>query len=170
MENSWIKFQRVELMIMLISTALWGFSLPSRIQDTRMVSNTNTSQIQGLSIGSFGLLRPKPQGNIESESRVICFFECVGIYGCLTHQNSISRDKRSEIVFKNKVEAFDFFEKNLEKALTLVTTSKKLLYKNYWCRRSQLQKHCGHHPCKSQFSISPTFNNLKKKYEEHAFN
>ena len=150
------------------------------------------ARFRAKALDPFGLLRPKPQGNIESESKVICFFECVddkchaflklrkvkpdskgnsfGIYGCLTHQHSISRDKRSEIVFKNKDEAFSFFEKNLEKTFTLVTTSKKLQYRNYWCRRSQLQKHCGHHPCKSQFSISPTFNNLKKKYEEHAFN
>ena len=150
------------------------------------------ARFRAKALDPFGLLRPKSQGNIGSETRVICFFECVddkchaflklrkvkpdskgnsfGIYGCLTHQHLISRDKRSEVVFKNKFEAFDFFEKNLEKTFTLVTTSKKHLYKNYWCRRSQLKNHCGHHPCKSQFSISPTFNNLKKKYEEHAFN
>ena len=86
----------------------------------------------------------------------------------MTHQHSISREKRSEIVFKNKIEALDFFEKNLEKAFS--NGKKNLQYNHtiYQCRRSRLAKHCGHHPCKSNFSIAPTFNTLKEnpKYAE----
>ena len=35
-------------------------------------------------------------------------------------------------------------------------------YNIYRCRRSRLAKHCGHHPCKSNFSIGPTFGTLKE--------
>ena len=76
--------------------------------------------------------------------------------------------KRSEIVFKNKVEALDFFNKNLEKTSTEICTKPKLQYNLYGCRRSKLAKQSGHHPCKSTFSIAPTFNTMKvtPKYEE----
>ena len=148
------------------------------------------ARFRAKALDPFGLLRPKSQGNIGSETRVICFFECVddkchaflklrkvkpdskgnsfGIYGCLTHQHSISREKRSEIVFKNKVEALDFFNKNLEKTSTEICTKPKLDYHLYGCRRSKLAKHSGHHPCKSTFSIAPTFNTMKAtpNYEE----
>ena len=130
----------------------------------------------------------------SSEANIICFFKCVddrchafikiqkvkpdskgnsfGIYGCLTHQHSIPRDRKSEIVFKNEIEAIDFYDKNLKKAFSFVKESKKSQYKHYRCRRSGLSKCSGHHPCKSYFSIAPSFNNLKAKpnYEELCFN
>ena len=130
----------------------------------------------------------------SSEANIICFFKCVddrchafikiqkvkpdskgnsfGIYGCLTHQHSIPRDRKSEIVFKNEIEAIDFYDKNLKKAFSFVKESKKSQYKHYRCRRSGLRKHSGHHPCKSYFSIAPSFNNLKAKpnHEELCFN
>ena len=140
------------------------------------------ARFRAKALDPFGLLRPKNnQRDLKSEVVIICFLECVddrchafikirkvkpdskgnsfGIYGCLTHQHSISREKRSEIVFKNKIEALDFFEKNLEK--TFSNVKKKMQYNIYRCRRSRLAKHCGHHPCKSSFSIAPTFNTLK---------
>ena len=90
----------------------------------------------------------------------------------MTLQHSIPRDKRSEIVFKNEIEELDFYDKNLKKAFSFVKESKKSQYKYYRCRRSGLKKHCGHHPCKSYFSIAPSFNNLKAKpnFEELCFN
>ena len=149
------------------------------------------ARFRAKALDPFGLLRPKNnQRNLKSEVVIICFLECVddrchafikirkvkpdskgnffGIYGCLTHQHSISREKRSEIVFKNKVEALDFYNKNLEKTSTEICTKPKLDYHLYGCRRSKLAKHSGHHPCKSTFSIAPTFNTMKvtPKYEE----
>ena len=152
------------------------------------------ARFRAKALDPFGLLRPKNQSSLESEVRIICFLECVddrchafikiqkvkpdskgnlfGIYGCLTHQHSISREKRSEIVFKNRIEALDFFNKNLEKTFTKACTNKRLQHNIYRCRRSRLARHCGHHPCKSNFSIAPTFNTLKAnpKYEEHFDN
>ena len=153
------------------------------------------ARFRAKALDPFGLLRPKNhQRNLESEVRIICFFEWVddkchaflklwkvkpdskgnsfGIYGCLTLQHSIPRDKRSEIVFKNEIEELDFYDKNLKKAFSFVKESKKSQYKYYRCRRSGLKKHCGHHPCKSYFSIAPSFNNLKAKpnFEELCFN
>ena len=148
------------------------------------------ARFRAKALDPFGLLRRKHQENLESEVSVIYCLECVddrchafvklrkvkpdsqgnsfGIYGCLTHQHSISRDKRSEIVFKNKVEAFNFIEKNLEKTFSNVKKNLQYNHTTYQCRRSRLAKHCGHHPCKSNFSIAPTFNTLKEnpKYAE----
>ena len=141
------------------------------------------ARFRAKALDPFGHLRTKHQDNLESEVNDIYFLECVddrchafmklrkvkpdskgnsfGIYGCLTHQHSISRDKRSEIVFKNKVQALDFFEKNLEKTFSNVKKNLHYNHTIYRCRRSRLAKHCGHHPCKSNFSIAPTFNTSK---------
>ena len=166
------------------------FLCPSESRIQEWFPTLIQARFRAKALDPFGLLRPKPQGNIGSESRVICFLEfvddrchaflklrkvkpdlkgnSVGIYGCLTHQHSISREKRSEIVFKNKVKTLNFFNKNLEKTFTEICTKPKLDYHLYGCRRSKLAKHSGHHPCKSTFSIAPTFNTMKAtpNYEE----
>ena len=41
-----------------------------------------------------------------------------GLYGCITHQHPLLRNKRSEIFFKNKVEAQDFFDINIKRMYT----------------------------------------------------
>ena len=166
------------------------FLCPAESRIEEWFPTLTQARFRAKALDPFGLLRKKHQGNLESEVSIIYLFKCgderchaflklrkvkpdskgnsFGIYGCLTHQHSISREKRSEIVFKNKVEALDFFNKNLEKTSTEICTKPKLDYHLYGCRRSKLAKHSGHHPCKSTFSIAPTFNTMKAtpNYEE----
>ena len=85
---------------------------------------------------------PDPQGN------------SYGVYGCISHQHPLTRQNRSEIVFKDKSEVDDFFEKNLRSTYTVQATGKKKKltnYKSFVCRRKKL-KNDGKVDCKSCFS------------------
>ena len=88
-------------------------------------------------------VRPDSQGNTY------------GLYGCLTHQHPITRDKRSEIIFRNKTEAQEFYDTHL-KHMYKTTISRKNSYRHFKCRRKGL-KELGHHPCESTVSFHPTF-------------
>jgi hypothetical protein len=85
---------------------------------------------------------PDPEGN------------AYGVYGCISHQHSLTRQNKSEIVFKNKAEVDDFFEKNLRSTYTVQTTGNKKKsanYRTFECRRKNL-KNDGNVDCKSWFS------------------
>ena len=82
---------------------------------------------------------PDPEGN------------CYGVYGCTSHQHSLTRQNKSEIVFKDKAEVDDFFEKNLRSTYTS-QSGKKKYYRAFECRRKNL-KNDGNVDCKSWFSI-----------------
>ena len=95
-----------------------------------------------------------------------------GFYGCFAHQHPLPRNKRSEIIFKNKEEAHEFYEKNLKTMYSITSSGPKKhsCYENsdheyigFECRRRRLAKGCGHHPCKSSFSIKPTFAKPRSK-------
>ena len=82
---------------------------------------------------------PDPEGN------------SYGVYGCISHQHSLIRQDKSEIVFKDKAEADDFVEKNLRSTYTSQSGQKKN-YRAFECRRKNL-KNEGNVDCKSWFSI-----------------
>ena len=87
------------------------------------------------------------------------------LYGCLTHQHSLERNNRSEIVFANETEALDFYTKNLQNMYTISGTKRvEHNYKHFSCRRTKLSKDCGYYPCKSAFSLSPTFAKPQDKF------
>ena len=80
-----------------------------------------------------------------------------GLYGCITHQHPLLRNKRSEIFFKNKVEAQEFFDNNFKRMYTIVRNKKEKDLKYYICRRSNLKRNYGHHPCDSKLILTPAF-------------
>ena len=96
---------------------------------------------------------PDPEGNI------------FGIYGCRSHQHPLARKNKSEIIFKNRAEAMEFFNKNLKKKYTRVASGmhKNLAtkdYCNYSCRRKSLKSY-GKANCKSKFSIIQSMPRVK---------
>ena len=48
-----------------------------------------------------------------------------GVYGCNSHQHPLPRNKKSEIVFRNKAEAQEFIDKNLNKMYSIAHTAKR---------------------------------------------
>ena len=94
-------------------------------------------------------IQPDPEGNVY------------GLYGCFQHQHKLqfTKEKPCEIVFKNKKDAKECFEKN-GFGLMYKTTGfmpKRPLSENYKCRRRALKKGLGHFPCKSYIGIFRTF-------------
>ena len=78
-------------------------------------------------------MSPDPEGN------------SYGLYGCVSHQHPISRKNQSEIVFRNKADANEFFEKNLRSTYRSQTShfqSKNKRnrpdYRRFECRRRYL--------------------------------
>ena len=57
-----------------------------------------------------------------------------GVYGCNSHQHPLPRNKKSEIVFRNKADAQDFIDKHLIKMYRVQTTAKKDQYFNQYYR------------------------------------
>ena len=87
---------------------------------------------------------PDPDGNVY------------GLFGCNSHQHPLSRKNKSEIIFNTRLEAYEFFDKNLKTTYrTQATGTKERDYKVFWCRRKML-KH-GHHPCESIFTLKESF-------------
>ena len=86
-----------------------------------------------------------------------------GLYGCLTHQHPLPRDRRSQIIFENRKEAYEFYNENLMQQYVKSEDVKGEDRMYYRCRRTRLKIEYGYQPCKSSFSIHPTFsrkNNL----------
>ena len=86
---------------------------------------------------------PDPEGN------------CYGVYGCTSHQHSLTRQNKFEIVFKDKAEADDFVEKNLRSTYTVQNSGNKKApanYRTFECRRKSI-KNDGNVDCKSCFRI-----------------
>ena len=48
-----------------------------------------------------------------------------GVYGCNSHQHPFPRNKKPEIIFRNKAEAQKFIDENLKKMYSVTTTAKK---------------------------------------------
>ena len=68
---------------------------------------------------------PDPEGNT------------FGLYGCFAHQHPLPRQNKSEIVFKNKSEAEEYFDKNF-KLMYKSSGIKKDDYSYFRCRRPTL--------------------------------
>ena len=93
-----------------------------------------------------------------------------GLYGCFEHQHKMLavEEKRCEIVFKNKEEAKECFEKN-GFGLSYKNTGfqpKQPLSENYICRRRALKKGLGYYPCKSFISILRSFKDYTLEEDE----
>ena len=95
-------------------------------------------------------VNPDPDGNTY------------GLYGCFSHQHSLFIQNKSELVFQNRTEANDFYEKHLKLNYRKQVVRNDKYSKSqaepicvYSCRRRYIKK--GNCFCKSTFSISPTF-------------
>ena len=94
-------------------------------------------------------VKPDPEGN------------GYGLYGCFEHQHELYNpealeEKKTEIVFKSRQEADDYFKKHF-KVMYAQTGEKRKEYEIYKCRRRVLKEGQGYHPCKSFVSIVRTF-------------
>ena len=102
---------------------------------------------------------PDPEGN------------SYGVYGCISHQHSLTRKNKSEIIFKDKAEVDDFVEKNLRSTYTAHSGKKN--YRAFECRRKNL-KNDGNVDCKSLFSIRESMpfveDTLPKDKRPHCLN
>ena len=78
-----------------------------------------------------------------------------GLFGCNAHPHELPMENRSELVFANKAEAWNFFEDNWRRMYLKCGTAKN--YTKFLCRRKNLGKGLGYHNCTSVFSISQTF-------------
>lgn len=80
-----------------------------------------------------------------------------GIFGCNSHQHDLPMANKSEIVFKDKPEAEQFIKANFYKLYGKGISMNKGKYRQFPCRRKQLQPGYGFHDCTSCFAMSPTF-------------
>ena len=80
-----------------------------------------------------------------------------GIFGCNSHQHDLPMENKSEIVFKDKHEAEQFIKANFYKLYGKGISMNKGKYRQFPCRRKQLQPGYGFHDCTSCFAMSPTF-------------
>ena len=88
---------------------------------------------------------PDPEGNTY------------GLFGCNQHQHPFPRNEKSEIIFKDKADAEEFYDKNLKMMYRIQNTARKNEYRSYLCRRKKLKEGMGHHPCQSGFVLSQSF-------------
>ena len=87
-----------------------------------------------------------------------------GLFGCFSHQHEMPRQNKSRIVFKNRMECQEFYDKNL---LMLYGKGQKGKTSRYFpCRRRGLgfnkktgtrNPNCGYIDCTSTFIMSPVF-------------
>ena len=139
------------------------------------------ARIRAKALDPYGFMKEKKANLVTSEvtkDEILVYYKCqgerchatlvlrkvrpdsfgntFGLYGCLTHQHSIVRDRRSEIIFKNKVDAQEFYDKNLKHMYRCSSVKESSGYRHYECRRKNL-KEFGQHPCESTLSFCPTF-------------
>ena len=96
---------------------------------------------------------PDPEGNT------------FGLYGCSSHQHPLTRKNKSEIIFRNRAEAEEFFEKNLrpkyrKQKLGSVCHPNGFRASNYYCRRKFLKSY-GKVYCESRFALIQSMPRLK---------
>ena len=87
-----------------------------------------------------------------------------GLFGCFSHQHEMPRQNKARIVFKNRMECQEFYDKNL---LMLYGKGQKGKTSRYFpCRRRGLgfnkkmgtrNPNCGYIDCTSTFIMSPVF-------------
>ena len=84
-----------------------------------------------------------------------------GLYGCMSHQHPLTRKNKSEIIFKNKADVDNFFDKDFKSKYRSLMCGFRNLPKNskgtknyrlYGCRRKHLKDY-GRVDCESKFSI-----------------
>ena len=88
-----------------------------------------------------------------------------GLYGCTSHQHPLTRDNKSEIIFRNKAEAEDYFERNFRpkyRRQSLGSTRHPNGYRahHYCCRRKYLKSY-GKVNCGSRFTIIQSMSRVK---------
>ena len=163
------------------------FLCPPESQMREWFPTLLAGRIRAAALDPYGIISERAKDNFGSENNAISYIcqmeEChakiilrkvqpapdgneYGLYGCFAHQHEMPRNKKSEIIFKNHIEAQEYYDKHLQgmfKNMGRARTekarfkSKNPHYNYYRCRRSHLREGFGYFPCESFASIKQTF-------------
>ena len=106
------------------------------------------------------LVKPDSEGNT------------IGLFGCFSHQHEMPQQTRAKIVFRNRQECQEFYDKNFYvlygKGQNMVKKNMDCIY--FPCRRRNLGPNYGYVDCTSTFTMIPAFRGNPKELESVPIN